>query len=37
VAPTPKHPRTIHYRGNGEFMVAGASLNLRRRFRPEML
>jgi flavin reductase (DIM6/NTAB) family NADH-FMN oxidoreductase RutF len=37
VAPTPKNPRTIHYRGNGEFMVAGTSLNLRRRFRPEML
>jgi flavin reductase (DIM6/NTAB) family NADH-FMN oxidoreductase RutF len=34
---TPKYPRTIHYRGDGQFMVAGESLNLRRRFRPEML
>jgi flavin reductase (DIM6/NTAB) family NADH-FMN oxidoreductase RutF len=37
VAPTPKHPRTIHYRGGGAFMVAGRSISLRRRFRPEML
>lgn len=37
VAPTPKRPRTIHYRGGGEFMVAGRSMSLRRRFRPEML
>jgi flavin reductase (DIM6/NTAB) family NADH-FMN oxidoreductase RutF len=34
---SPKYPRTIHYRGEGQFMVAGDSLNLRRRFRPEML
>jgi hypothetical protein len=33
----PKYPRTIHYRGDGMFMVAGSSLNLRRRFKPEML
>ena len=33
----PKYPRTIHYRGDGMFMVAGRSLNLRRKFRPEML
>jgi flavin reductase (DIM6/NTAB) family NADH-FMN oxidoreductase RutF len=37
VAPTPKNPRTIHYRGGGEFMVAGRTMSLRRRFRPEML
>ena len=36
-APTPKYPKTIHYRGGGMFMVAGRSLNLRRLFRPEML
>jgi flavin reductase (DIM6/NTAB) family NADH-FMN oxidoreductase RutF len=35
--PRPKYPRTIHYRGDGMFMVAGRSLNLRRRFRREML
>jgi len=33
----PKYPKTIHYRGDGMFMVAGRSLNLRRGFRPEML
>lgn len=33
----PKYPQTIHYRGEGQFMVAGRSLNLRRRFKPEML
>ena len=36
-APRPKYPRTIHYRGDGQFMVAGRNLNLRRRFKPEML
>jgi flavin reductase (DIM6/NTAB) family NADH-FMN oxidoreductase RutF len=36
-AATPKYPRTIHYRGDGMFMVAGRSLNLRHRFRPDML
>ncbi len=35
--PTPKYPKTIHYRGDGMFMVAGRSLNLRRLFRPGML
>ena len=34
---TPKYPKTIHYRGDGMFMVAGRSLNLRRYFRPGML
>jgi len=33
----PKYPKTIHYRGDGIFMVAGRSLNLRRLFRPGML
>ena len=33
----PKYPKTIHYRGDGMFMVAGRSLNLRRYFRPGML
>ena len=37
-APTaPKYPKTIHYRGDGMFMVAGRSLNMRRLFQPEML
>jgi flavin reductase (DIM6/NTAB) family NADH-FMN oxidoreductase RutF len=34
---TPKYPKSIHYRGDGMFMVSGASLNLRRLFRPGML
>jgi hypothetical protein len=33
----PKYPMTIHYRGDGQFMVAGRALNLRRLFRPGML
>lgn len=37
VATRPKRPRTIHYRGDGEFMVAGRSISLRRMFRPEYL
>lgn len=37
VATAPKHPRTFHYRGDGEFMVAGGTRNLRRMFRPEYL
>ena len=37
VAQSPKNPRTMHYRGDGEFLISGNSLNLRRRFRPEML
>ncbi|MDO8875712.1 MAG: flavin reductase family protein [Pseudolabrys sp.] len=36
-ARTPKYPKTIHYRGDGQFMVAGPSLNLRTLFRPGML
>jgi flavin reductase (DIM6/NTAB) family NADH-FMN oxidoreductase RutF len=36
-ARTPKYPKTIHYRGDGQFMVAGRALNLRKLFRPEML
>ena len=37
VATAPKRPRTMHYRGNGEFMVAGETISLRRLFRPEYL
>jgi flavin reductase (DIM6/NTAB) family NADH-FMN oxidoreductase RutF len=37
VATSPKYPKTIHYRGDGMFMVSGRSLNLRRHFRPGML
>jgi flavin reductase (DIM6/NTAB) family NADH-FMN oxidoreductase RutF len=33
----PKYPKTIHYRGEGRFMVSGRALDLRRYFRPAML
>jgi flavin reductase (DIM6/NTAB) family NADH-FMN oxidoreductase RutF len=36
-ATSPKYPKTVHYRGDGMFMVSGGSLNLRRHFRPGML
>ncbi len=31
----PKHPKTIHNRGGGEFMESGRALDLRRLFWPE--
>ena len=37
VATSPKVPRTIHYRGDGEFMVAGREVSLRKALRPENL
>lgn len=37
VAPTPEFPRTIHYRGDGRFMVSGDEISRRGRFKPEML
>ena len=38
VATAPKYPKTIHYRGNGEFMISGQNTGrYRRLFRPEML
>lgn len=37
VAPTPKHPETLHYTGDGVFMVAGKVISRRGLFRPEML
>ncbi|SEL71022.1 NADH-FMN oxidoreductase RutF, flavin reductase (DIM6/NTAB) family [Pseudoxanthomonas sp. GM95] len=37
VAPTPKNPRTVHYRGEGQFMVSGNERSRRRLFKPEML
>jgi flavin reductase (DIM6/NTAB) family NADH-FMN oxidoreductase RutF len=37
VARSPKFPRTIHYRGDGAFMVSGREVSFRRLFRPEML
>ena len=38
VATSPKYPKTIHYRGDGEFMISGAeTAKYRRLFKPEML
>ena len=35
---TPKFPRTLHYRGDGLFMLAGATVSrYRTLFKPEML
>ena len=37
VAVAPKYPRTVHYRGDGVFMVSGRHISLREKFRPENL
>ncbi len=37
VATSPKYPRTLHYRGDGVFMISGPSISLRRKFKPENL
>lgn len=37
VATSPEYPKTLHYYGEGIFMVAGETLDLRPLFRPEML
>jgi flavin reductase (DIM6/NTAB) family NADH-FMN oxidoreductase RutF len=37
VATAPKLPETLHYRGDGEFMVSGKAISRRSRFKPENL
>ncbi len=37
VARSPRLPETVHYRGNGEFMISGKTISRRRGFRPENL
>lgn len=37
VATSPKRPATLHYTGDGVFMVSGKVISRRSRFRPEML
>lgn len=37
VAISPKRPETLHYRGNGEFMLSGRSINLRKHFKKSNL
>lgn len=34
VAASPKYPTTVHYRGDGVFMVAGPSKSYRKQFKP---
>lgn len=36
-ARSPKHPETLHYTGEGIFMVSGKIISRRRLFRPDML
>jgi flavin reductase (DIM6/NTAB) family NADH-FMN oxidoreductase RutF len=37
VAPRPKHPETLHYTGDGVFVVAGRTISRKSLFRPGML
>ena len=37
VAMSPKYPKTVHYRGDGVFMVSGRNVSFRRYFKPENL
>jgi flavin reductase (DIM6/NTAB) family NADH-FMN oxidoreductase RutF len=37
VARRPKYPQTLHYTGDGVFMVSGKIISRRGRFKPEML
>jgi flavin reductase (DIM6/NTAB) family NADH-FMN oxidoreductase RutF len=37
VAPTPKNPKTLHYRGHGEFMAAGPTIDLSAGFKKDRL
>ena len=36
VATSPRFPRTVHYRGDGRFMVSGKEVDLDRYFEPEV-
>ncbi len=37
VARSPKHPETLHYTGDGVFMVSGKIIHRKSQFRPGML
>ena len=37
VAKSPKHPETLHYTGDGVFMVSGKIIHRKSQFRPGML
>jgi len=36
-ATSPKYPKTVHYRGDGVFMISGENKSYRKQFKPEML
>jgi flavin reductase (DIM6/NTAB) family NADH-FMN oxidoreductase RutF len=36
-ATSPKRPETLHYLGEGEFMLSGRSIALRKKFKPQNL
>jgi flavin reductase (DIM6/NTAB) family NADH-FMN oxidoreductase RutF len=37
VPTTPKYPQTLHYRGDGVFMVSGRNVSFRKKFLPQNL
>ena len=37
VAASPKYPKTVHYRGDGVFMVSGRNVSYRDKFKPQNL
>jgi len=37
VATSPEFPKTVHYRGEGKFMISGRTLDYASQFKPEML
>ena len=37
VATSPRYPTTVHYRGEGVFMISGRNASHRKRFKPENL
>jgi flavin reductase (DIM6/NTAB) family NADH-FMN oxidoreductase RutF len=37
VALSPRYPETLHYRGEGIFMISGKNVSYRRKFKPENL
>lgn len=37
VATSPKYPETVHYRGDGVFMISGKNISRRSRFKPQNL
>ena len=37
VASRPKYPKTVHYTGDGVFMLSGGHVSRRSKFKPEML